>query len=187
MKSTECEAKLSKTSNQPMLSTFSINYQNYLMRAQACRSLLQSRERCLAFGGFIYVICSNRESTVSCLERVGACFAPIVRASSRIWSVSLRTLLHLWERRLAFGGLSSVFCSKPESIVSLLEGVGLHSAPITRASSRVWRGYRCVAQKWRFCNVLWKLGWGMREFPESFLGKILKFLKNVFFIVKNYL
>ena len=41
------------------------------------RHLLQSRESCLAFGGFIIVCRSNRERVVSCLEGVSVCRAKV--------------------------------------------------------------------------------------------------------------
>ena len=85
------------------------------------RHTLHLRELCLAFGACRFVFCSNRESLVSYLERVGLHSAPFARGLSRFWRVIVCVLLHLRELCLVFGGCRCAFRSICESALSCLE------------------------------------------------------------------
>ena len=83
--------------------------------------------------------CSNRETLLSLLEGYLLRSAPFVRECSRFWRFRLGLLLQLREHRLTFGACWSAFCSNLETLLSLLEGYLLRSAPFVRKCSRFWR------------------------------------------------
>lgn len=121
--------------------------------------LLHLRECCLAFGGFVIVICSNPESFLSRLEGVGLRIAPIMRAFSRFWRVYCCVLLHLREPCLVIGVDSAVQCSICENLLSCLEGLELLFAPNPRTLSRFWRVLACVLLHLRESALVNGGGW----------------------------